>query len=102
LIARSWQATAAPQGADRYEAHFRDSVVPALRSVPGFRNALLMRRAVDGGVEIRVLTIWESTEAVVNFAGASMETAVVEPEARAALVNYDETVSHYELSEFGR
>jgi hypothetical protein len=36
-------------------------------------------------------------EAVHAFAGAQPELAVVEPEARAALVRFDTTVQHYEV-----
>jgi hypothetical protein len=50
MIARSWRATATPDGARRYEEHFHTAVLPELRAVPGFRMAYLMRRADgDGG-----------------------------------------------------
>jgi hypothetical protein len=44
-----------------------------------------------------VLTAWESMEAVRGFAGDDPERAVVEPEARAVLSDFDESVRHYEL-----
>jgi hypothetical protein len=52
---------------------------------------------VDGVVELVVLTLWESMEAVGKFAGVKPEKAVVEPEARAALTDFDETVTHFEI-----
>jgi hypothetical protein len=48
-------------------------------------------------VEFLVLTLWESMEAIRGFAGEQPEVAVVEPEARAALVRFDSTVTHYEV-----
>jgi hypothetical protein len=36
-------------------------------------------------------------EAVGKFAGVKPEKAVVEPEARAALTDFDETVTHFEI-----
>jgi hypothetical protein len=48
-------------------------------------------------IEFLVLTLWESMEAIRAFAGDQPELAVVEPEARAALVRFDSTVAHYEV-----
>jgi hypothetical protein len=36
-------------------------------------------------------------DAIRAFASEQPEVAVIEPEARAALVRFDETVSHYEV-----
>ena len=36
-------------------------------------------------------------EAVCKFAGLKPEKAVVEPEARAVLSDFDETVKHFEI-----
>ena len=57
----------------------------------------MLRRVVDGGVEIVVLTLWESMEAVRKFAGAEPEKAVVESEARAVLISFDEFVTHFDV-----
>lgn len=96
MIARSWRATATPDGFRRYEQHFRTAVLPELRTVPGFRTACLMRRDDGGVVQIHVLTLWESMAAVTGFAGDPPNVAVVEPAARAVLLSFDETVEHYE------
>jgi len=57
----------------------------------------LLRRAVEGAVELVVLTLWESMEAVRKFAGKEPEKAVVEPEARAVLTSFDDSVTHFEI-----
>jgi heme-degrading monooxygenase HmoA len=100
MIARSWRAVATPAGADRYDEHFRTSVLADLRTTPGFLRAYLMRRPDGGEVRIHVVTLWESMDAIAGFAGATPDSAVVEPEARAALLRFDETVDHYETTEF--
>jgi heme-degrading monooxygenase HmoA len=48
-------------------------------------------------VEFVVLTLWESMDAVRKFAGPKLENAVVEPEARAALTEFDKFVAHFEV-----
>jgi heme-degrading monooxygenase HmoA len=55
----------------------------------------LLRREVDDGTELVVLTLWESMEAVRRFAGPDPDKAVVEPEARAVLTSFDEYVTHF-------
>jgi heme-degrading monooxygenase HmoA len=48
-------------------------------------------------VEFVVVTLWESTEAIKQFAGSKPEVAIVEPEARASLSSLDNFMSHYEV-----
>ena len=92
---RVWRATATPEGAQRYEAHFVDSVLPVLNATEGFENAVLLRRDEGGVSHIQVLTRWRSIEAIRAFAGDDVDIAVVEPEARAALSSFDDTVTHF-------
>jgi heme-degrading monooxygenase HmoA len=94
MIARIWRATATPEGAEAYREHFTDSVLPALRRLDGHQGAYLMRRDTDGRVELEVMTLWLSLDDIRSFAGPDLTTAVVEPEARAALLDFDKTVSH--------
>jgi heme-degrading monooxygenase HmoA len=69
------------------------------RSPPihGHRGARVLRRDDGGQVEFLVMTFWDSMDAVRRFAGEDPERAVVEPEARAVLAEYDELVRHYEV-----
>jgi heme-degrading monooxygenase HmoA len=80
-----------------YVQHATRKVFPALRMIEGHRGAYLLRRAVDGAIELVVLTLWESTAAVRKFAGEEPEEAVVEPEARAILTAFDGSVTHFEV-----
>lgn len=97
MILRMWKARSTAEKSDRYIQHATGRVFPALRTIEGHRGAYLLRRAVDGVVELVVLTLWESMEAVRKFAGVEPEKAVVEPEARAGLTDFDETVTHFEV-----
>lgn len=58
-----------------------------------------MRREEGGRTEFLVMTLWESMGAIRRFAGENPERAVVEPEARAVLEEYDDFVRHYEVQE---
>ena len=94
MIARLWRGLAGtPAGADAYQQHVTRKVLPALRGIEGHRGARVLRR----DQEFIVVTFWESMDAIRKFAGADPEQAVVEPEARAVLTEYDQRVRHYEV-----
>jgi heme-degrading monooxygenase HmoA len=97
MIARVWRCTAAEDKAGDYIDHFNQGVLPELRLIDGYKGAYLMRRELDDGVEITVMTLWESMETIRMFAGENVETAVVAPAAKAVLRSFDKTVTHHEI-----
>ncbi|HLW92677.1 MAG TPA: antibiotic biosynthesis monooxygenase [Roseiarcus sp.] len=99
MIIREWRGRAETQRANAYPKHFREKVASELRSISGFLGADLVRREVGDRIEFVVLTRWRSIEAIRAFAGPDAERAVVEPEAVAALSDFDEFVRHYESIE---
>ena len=99
MIVRSWRGWASPEKAHAYEAHFRQNVLRELKAVPGFLGASLLKEQQATRVEFLVLTRWSSLDAVKGFAGADYHRAVVEPEAVAALTDFEHTVQHYTLAE---
>ena len=57
------------------------------------------RVEADGGIEIVVVTRWESMVAIRAFAGEDIDLAVITPEARAVLSRFDRRVRHIELAD---
>jgi heme-degrading monooxygenase HmoA len=98
MIARVWRCIATNENVPHYVEHFEKSVFPALKQLNGFKEAYILRRNVDDGVEITVMTLWESMDAIRSFAGEALDNAVVEPEAQAVLKSFDKTVMHHEVS----
>jgi uncharacterized protein len=96
-ILRMWRARSTVEKTGEYVRHATTKVFPALRAIEGHRGAYLLRRAVEEAVELVVLTLWESMGAVRKFAGVEPEKAVIEPEARAMLTSFDESVTHFEV-----
>lgn len=94
MIARSWSALATDEGAAGYIRYFRGTLAPALAGLPGYLGASILQGRRDELVELVVVTRWSSLEAIQRFAGDDHERAVVEPEARALLVSFDERVQH--------
>jgi heme-degrading monooxygenase HmoA len=98
MIARSWRGSATHDSAASYERHFTTRVAPHLKDIPGHRGAYLLRREMDGRVEFLAVTLWESMETIKAFAGPRPEVAIVEAEARAALAEFDDFATHYEVA----
>ena len=98
MIARLWSARTTPQNWPSYERHFNESVLPELRIIAGYIGANLLKRADAGEIEITVLTMWRSFEAIDAFAKPDREAAVVAPLAASVLTTYDRRVRHYEVA----
>ena len=97
MVIRAWRGWGAVANAHAYPKHLLQSVRPQLEQLAGFRGVYLLRRRDREEMEFVVLTLWDSMDAVHAFAGETPEQAVVEPEARAALLRFDTTVQHYEV-----
>ncbi len=96
MICRQWRGLVRVDRAEAYIAHLSDRTLPQLARLPGFRGASVMRRDCPPGVEFVVLTKWDSLAAIVAFAGADAEVAVVPEEARQMMLEYDSRARHYE------
>jgi len=97
VISRHWKGVARPGRAAEYLRHLRSETFPRLAALPGFVEAAVLRREIEGGSEFQVVTVWESLEAIEAFAGPDADIAVVPAAAQATLASYDERVHHYEV-----
>ena len=97
MIVRVWRAHTKEPGATAYRRHLEQTVLPQLRSMPGFISVTLMQAERGGRVELVVASGWESMDAVRAFAGPTPEIAVVEPGAKKVLDEFDDHVTHYEM-----
>ena len=97
MVVRVWRGYSAVAESQAYPTHLLQTVRPKLEQLEGFRGLYLLRHCGAEEIEYLVLTLWQSMDAVRAFASEEPELAVVEPEARAALVRFDETVRHYEV-----
>ena len=97
MIARMWRGFVIPERADDYVKHLQQSAIPELSQIDGFRGIYLLRRNSPDGVELVVLTLWESMDAIRKFAGENPEVAVVAPAAQVLFREYDAEVKHFEI-----
>lgn len=97
MILRMWKAQSTATGARDYIHHAKTKVFPKVRAIEGSRGGYLLSRTVEGGVELAVVTLWQSIDAIRRFAGPEPDKAVIEPEARAVLTSFDEYVTHFSV-----
>jgi len=99
MIARLWSARTTTADSTRYLEHFWQTIVPRLRTFDGYVAASVLVRPHRDTVEILVITVWQSFQAIDAFAGADREAAVVASEGAALLTHYDRRVRHYEVAQ---
>jgi len=97
MISRHWRGLAKKDCSESYVEDLQTETFPAIRALPGFVGASILRRDLPEGVEFLVVTQWESLDAIRAFAGEHVEEAVVPEQVQAMMLDYDRTVRHYEV-----
>jgi heme-degrading monooxygenase HmoA len=99
MISRIWHGWTTPGNADRYEQLLKEEIFVGIenRHIRGFKGIQLLRREVKDEVEFVTMMLFDSLEAVREFAGEDYEVAVVPEKARAVLSRFDERSQHYEI-----
>jgi len=97
MISRHWKGIAKPDEAENYINHLVSVIFPKLSTIPGFISASILQRAVDEGIEFLIITVWESIEAIREFAGENPDAAVVPPEVQTMMIEYEKVACHYEV-----
>jgi heme-degrading monooxygenase HmoA len=99
LIARVWKGAVRPQDGDEYAAYIRDTGFIEYAQTPGNLGAWMLRRDREGVTEFVTFSLWESMDAVRAFAGEDPEQAVLYPDDERFLVERDDKVAHYEVTD---
>lgn len=97
MIARHWRGVAKVESAADYVTHLHAETFPAIRKLPGFVSASILRRSIVEGVEFLIVTQWASLDSIRAFAGDDIETAVVPEIVQQMMLDYDRVVRHFEV-----
>jgi hypothetical protein len=97
MIARLWKGWTTPENADAYEKLLRETALPGLRQIAGYRGGYILRQDGDEEVEFVVLNLFASLHAVRAFAGPDHTVPVFEPGARQLLSKVEPIARHYEV-----
>jgi len=99
MIARIWQGRTRPGMGQEYFRYLELTGLKEYRQSEGFKDVLVLTREIGDETEYVLITIWESMEAVKNFAGPEPERAVYYPEDDRYFPESERTpyVRHYEV-----
>jgi len=97
MIVRQWHGRVPKQKAAQYREFLQRRAVPDYRSVAGNLSVHLLERPDGGIVHFVTLTFWENMDAIRAFAGADVDVAKYYPEDRDFLLEFEPTVTHYEV-----
>ena len=97
MTARMWHGRTKANDADEYFGYLCKSGVPDYRRTPGNRGAWVFRRIEGDVAHFNTLTFWESREAIKAFSGDDIEVARYYPEDKKYLLEFEPSVTHYEV-----
>lgn len=97
MIARHWRGWTKLKDAEAYEKLLKETVLPGLKAVAGYRGGYVLRSDGAEETEFVVINFFDSLDAVKRFAGADYAIAVFEPEAKKLLSRIEPAATHYEV-----
>jgi len=96
-IMRLWHGKVALEKADEYEKFMITKAAPDYGSVDGLQKLYFQRKNKGAVAHFLLVTIWDSLEAVKNFAGDNPEIAKYYPEDDNFLLEKEKHVSMYQV-----
>ncbi len=97
MIARTWHGVTLADKADAYFSFLTKTGVPDYKATPGCQGVYVLRRIEGDHAHFLLLSLWESADAIRQFAGPDMERAVYYPEDPDYLLELEPNVTHYEV-----
>lgn len=101
MILREWRGRVPGEKIDEYLAILERTGFKEYAATPGHRGtSVLVDRGGNGEgevMEIVLLTLWESRDAIRAFAGEDISRAVYYPEDDAFLLEKPERLRHYDV-----
>jgi hypothetical protein len=97
MIARTWHGVTPIAKADQYLHLMRTVAVPDYQAIAGNRGVYVMRRIEGDTAHFLLLTLWDSVDAILQFAGKDMKQAKYYDFDRDYLLELEPTATHFEV-----
>lgn len=97
MIARTWHGVTPAAKADEYLRLTLETAIPDYSAIPGNRGVYVMRRIEGDIAHFLLLTLWDSEDAIRQFAGADMNVAKYYPFDTDFLLELEPTATHYDV-----
>jgi heme-degrading monooxygenase HmoA len=99
MIARTWHGRVPESKAEAYYEYLQRTGISDYHKTPGNRGVFVLRRTEGGVTHYRILTLWDSVEAIKRFAGPDYLAARYYPEDDAFRLEREPNVVHDEVLE---
>lgn len=97
MIARTWHGVTPAAKAGDYLHLMLTVAVPDYSAIAGNRGVYVMRRLEGDTAHFLLLTLWDSEDAIRQFAGADMNVAKYYPFDTDFLLELEPTATHYDV-----
>jgi heme-degrading monooxygenase HmoA len=97
MVARIWHGITPATKADAYLDFLNHSGVPDYQATPGNRGVYVLRRIEGDVAHFTLISLWDSLEAIKQFAGPEPKKARYYPEDKDFLLEFEPTVTHHEV-----
>jgi heme-degrading monooxygenase HmoA len=97
LIARIWRGQTRAATADEYSKYLYEEGICMIAKIPGNRGVQMLRSVLGDVAEFRVLSYWDSVEAIKRFAGDNYEQVRHLPDDSKYMIGSAPTVQHFEV-----
>ena len=101
MIARAWHGRVRRADRDRYLDFLHRIGLKDYERTPGNRGIQVLRRDEGEVTHYLLLTLWDSWDAIRAFAGDDVARARYYPEDQDFLLEFEPTVTHWEVAEGG-
>ena len=97
MIARIWHGKTRIEVYEEYTEFLKKVAIPDYQKTNGFVELTFLRNIQNDEGHFTLITFWENLEVIKNFAGFEYEKAKYYPEDAHYLLEYEETVIHYDV-----
>jgi heme-degrading monooxygenase HmoA len=97
MIARIWHGVTSAEKSDDYMDYLNKTGVPDYRATDGNQGVQVLRRIDGDKAHFLLISLWDSTDSIKQFAGSGMDKARYYPEDKEFLLEFEPTVTHYEV-----
>ena len=97
MIARTWHGAVPVERGYAYQQYLLETGAQDYQRTPGNRGVYVLRRNEDNIAHFRLMTLWDSLDAIKAFAGDNAERARYYPEDEKYLLELEPIAMHYEV-----
>ena len=97
MVARTWSGRTLTSKAPAYSEFLKTRGIQDYLATPGNRGVFVLRRTLGEETEFLLVSLWDSEEAIREFAGPDMNKAVYYPEDDDFLIDFAPHAAHYEI-----